>query len=76
MRGCTALTMLLLVLLSMKNAVVLSTVLLWTLNNFYSYGGRKFEHALKHGLRNGLSVVTLGWFVDSVRRKGKILQLL
>ncbi|XP_026438924.1 uncharacterized protein LOC113337454 isoform X2 [Papaver somniferum] len=31
----------------------------------------KYEHALKHGLRNGLLVVTLGWFVDSVRRNGE-----
>ncbi|KAM0949202.1 putative BRCT domain-containing protein [Dioscorea sansibarensis] len=27
-----------------------------------------FEHALKHGSRNGLLIVSLGWFVDSVRR--------
>ncbi|KAL2637343.1 hypothetical protein AAZV13_06G051900 [Glycine max] len=33
-----------------------------------SFGGRKFEHALKHGAKNGLFVVTLGWFVDSVRK--------
>ncbi|XP_024015814.1 uncharacterized protein LOC18025582 isoform X2 [Eutrema salsugineum] len=30
--------------------------------------GRKFEHTLKHGARNGLFIVTIGWFVDSVRR--------
>ncbi|CAH2060848.1 unnamed protein product [Thlaspi arvense] len=30
--------------------------------------GRKFEHTLKHGARNGLFVVTIGWFVDSVSR--------
>ncbi|CAN6841855.1 unnamed protein product [Brassica oleracea] len=30
--------------------------------------GRKFEHTLKHGARIGLFVVTLGWFVDSVKR--------
>ncbi|CAH8319365.1 unnamed protein product [Eruca vesicaria subsp. sativa] len=30
--------------------------------------GRKFEHTLKHGARNGLFVVTIGWFVDSVGR--------
>ncbi|PSS01351.1 DNA topoisomerase 2-binding protein like [Actinidia chinensis var. chinensis] len=41
-----------------------------------SYGGRKFEHALKHGLRNGLSVVTLGWFVDSVRRNVRLSESL
>ncbi|CAN7060628.1 unnamed protein product [Brassica rapa subsp. trilocularis] len=34
----------------------------------YSSCGRKFEHTLKHGARNGLFVVTLGWFVDSVKR--------
>ncbi|CAH2065498.1 unnamed protein product, partial [Thlaspi arvense] len=33
----------------------------------YSYNGRKFEHALKHGRRDSLHIVTLGWFVDSVR---------
>lgn len=37
-----------------------------------SYGGRKFEHALKHGSRNGLYIVTLGWFVDSVRRNVRL----
>ncbi|KAA8538721.1 hypothetical protein F0562_028298 [Nyssa sinensis] len=37
-----------------------------------SFNGRKFEHALKHGLRNGLFVVTLGWFVDSVRRNVRL----
>ncbi|KAH1244661.1 DNA topoisomerase 2-binding protein 1 [Glycine max] len=36
--------------------------------HLYSFGGRKFEHALKHGAKNGLFVVTLGWFVDSVRK--------
>lgn len=41
------------------------------LNKCYSFGGRKFEHALKHGLKNGLSIVTIGWFVDSVRKNGK-----
>jgi len=40
------------------------------LNACYSFGGRKFEHALKHGSKNGLFVVTLGWFVDSVKRNG------
>ncbi|KAF9617918.1 hypothetical protein IFM89_039170 [Coptis chinensis] len=39
------------------------------------YGGRKFEHARKHGLRNDLYVVTLGWFVD-VRKNGESKQLL
>lgn len=40
------------------------------LNTFYSFGGRKFEHALKHGSKNSLFIVALGWFVDSVRRNG------
>lgn len=34
----------------------------------HSSCGRKFEHTLKHGARNDLFVVTLGWFVDSVKR--------
>ncbi|CAJ1973601.1 unnamed protein product [Sphenostylis stenocarpa] len=38
----------------------------------YSFGGRKFEHALKHGAKNGLFVVTLGWFVDSVRKNVRL----
>ncbi|MBA0852030.1 hypothetical protein Goshw_000259 [Gossypium schwendimanii] len=29
--------------------------------------GSKFEHVLKHRSRNGLFVVTIGWFVDSVK---------
>ncbi|KAL1337691.1 hypothetical protein AAHE18_10G157000 [Arachis hypogaea] len=37
-----------------------------------SFGGRKFEHALKHGAKNGLFVVTLGWFVDSVRKNVRL----
>lgn len=41
------------------------------LDRYHSLGGRKFEHAFKHGSRNGLFVVSLGWFVDSVRRNGK-----
>eukprot|EP00252_Welwitschia_mirabilis_P025339 TRINITY_DN7874_c0_g1_i8.p1 TRINITY_DN7874_c0_g1~~TRINITY_DN7874_c0_g1_i8.p1 ORF type:complete len:493 (-),score=68.25 TRINITY_DN7874_c0_g1_i8:660-2138(-) len=32
-----------------------------------SFSGRKFEHALKYGLRRGLFVVTLTWFVDSLK---------
>ncbi|KAI4337359.1 hypothetical protein L6164_015787 [Bauhinia variegata] len=32
------------------------------------FGGRNFEHALKHGARHSLFVVTLGWFVDNVRK--------
>eukprot|EP00268_Persea_americana_P044628 TRINITY_DN4510_c1_g1_i3.p1 TRINITY_DN4510_c1_g1~~TRINITY_DN4510_c1_g1_i3.p1 ORF type:complete len:549 (-),score=83.24 TRINITY_DN4510_c1_g1_i3:401-2047(-) len=41
-----------------------------------SFGGRKFEHALKHGPRNGLFIVTLGWFVDSVRRNVRLSESL
>ncbi|XP_047170046.1 uncharacterized protein LOC124838482 isoform X2 [Vigna umbellata] len=37
-----------------------------------SFGGRKFEHALKHGTKNGLFIVTLGWFVDSVRKNVRL----
>ncbi|KAH9804968.1 brct domain-containing DNA repair protein-related [Citrus sinensis] len=40
------------------------------------FGGRKFEHALKHGSRNGLYIVTLGWFVDSVRRNVRLSESL
>lgn len=40
------------------------------------FGGRKFEHALKHGSKNGLLVVTLGWFVDSVRRSVRLSESL
>ncbi|KAH9653028.1 brct domain-containing DNA repair protein-related [Citrus sinensis] len=46
------------------------------LSTFYSFGGRKFEHALKHGSRNGLYIVTLGWFVDSVRRNVRLSESL
>ncbi|OVA04234.1 BRCT domain [Macleaya cordata] len=35
-----------------------------------------YYHALKHGLRNGLFVVTLGWFVDSVRRNVRLSESL
>ncbi|KAF2304259.1 hypothetical protein GH714_028941 [Hevea brasiliensis] len=45
-------------------------------NFFLCFGGRKFEHALKHGLKNGLFVVTLGWFVDSVRRNVRLSESL
>ncbi|XP_044479540.1 uncharacterized protein LOC123206417 isoform X1 [Mangifera indica] len=41
-----------------------------------SFGGRKLEHALKHGSRNGLFVVTLGWFVDSVRKNVRLKESL
>ncbi|XP_020080437.1 uncharacterized protein LOC109704122 isoform X1 [Ananas comosus] len=37
-----------------------------------SFGGRKLEHALKHGARNGLLVITLAWLVDSVRRNVRL----
>ncbi|CDP19691.1 unnamed protein product [Coffea canephora] len=40
------------------------------------FSGRKFEHALKHGSKLGLSVVTLGWFVDSVRRNVRLSETL
>ncbi|XP_074275831.1 uncharacterized protein LOC141599649 isoform X2 [Silene latifolia] len=32
----------------------------------HSFRGRKLEHALNHGFRIGLFVVTVRWFVDSV----------
>lgn len=41
-----------------------------------SSGGRKFEHALKHGATNGLFIVTLGWFVDSVRKNVRLSEAL
>ncbi|KAF8393641.1 hypothetical protein HHK36_021887 [Tetracentron sinense] len=43
---------------------------------FFCFGGRKFEHALKHGPRNGLFVVTLGWFLDSIRRNVRLSESL
>ncbi|KHF97989.1 DNA topoisomerase 2-binding 1-A [Gossypium arboreum] len=46
------------------------------LNLGYSVSGRKFEHALKHGSRNGLFIVTLGWFVDSVKRNVRLSESL
>ncbi|KAK3032205.1 hypothetical protein RJ639_036135 [Escallonia herrerae] len=46
------------------------------LNTLYSSGGRKYEHALKHGSKNGLLLVTLGWFVDSVRRNLRLSETL
>jgi hypothetical protein len=54
-----------------KYLFAIDATTLWNLNTSYSFGGRKFEHALKHGSKIGLFVVTLGWFVDSVRRNGK-----
>ncbi|XP_071734451.1 uncharacterized protein [Rutidosis leptorrhynchoides] len=44
--------------------------------DIYSCGGRKFEHALKHGATNGLFIVTLGWFVDSVRKNVRLSEAL
>ncbi|CAN4127932.1 unnamed protein product [Withania somnifera] len=41
-----------------------------------SFSGRKFEHASKHGLKNGLFVVSLAWFVDSVRRNVRLSESL
>ncbi|KAF5743146.1 putative topbp1 [Tripterygium wilfordii] len=42
-------------------------------NDIYlHFGGRKFEHALKYGSKKGLFVVTLGWFVDSVRKNVRL----
>ncbi|XP_057957752.1 uncharacterized protein LOC131150799 [Malania oleifera] len=41
-----------------------------------SFAGHKFEHALKHGSKNGLFIVTLGWFVDSVRRNIRLSESL
>ncbi|EOA26905.1 hypothetical protein CARUB_v10022994mg [Capsella rubella] len=38
--------------------------------------GRKFEHTLKHGARKGLFVVTIGWFVDSVKRNFRMSESL
>ncbi|KAK8581888.1 hypothetical protein V6N13_144882 [Hibiscus sabdariffa] len=41
-----------------------------------SFSGRKFEHALKHGSRNGLFLVKLGWFVDSVKKNVRLSESL
>ncbi|KAM2969076.1 hypothetical protein FF2_016233 [Malus domestica] len=51
-------------------------VLCFVLFLFYSFGGHKFEHALKHGSKNGLSIVTIGWFVDSVRKNVRLSESL
>ncbi|XP_019435264.1 PREDICTED: uncharacterized protein LOC109341748 isoform X4 [Lupinus angustifolius] len=37
-----------------------------------SFGGRKFDHALQHGAKNGLFIVTLVWFVDSVKKNVRL----
>lgn len=36
------------------------------------FGGRKLEHAFKYGSRNGLSVVNLRWFVESLRKSMRL----
>lgn len=41
-----------------------------------SFHGRKFEHAMKHGTTNGLFLVTIGWFVDSVKRNVRLNETL
>ncbi|XP_022868539.1 uncharacterized protein LOC111388109 [Olea europaea var. sylvestris] len=41
-----------------------------------SFHGHKFKHALRHGPTNGLLLVTIGWFVDSVRRKVRLSESL
>ncbi|XP_075508355.1 uncharacterized protein LOC142545209 isoform X1 [Primulina tabacum] len=37
-----------------------------------SLRGHKFEHAIKHGPTNGLFLVTLSWFVDSIKRNVRL----
>lgn len=37
-----------------------------------SFCGHKFEHALKHGPANGLFLVSISWFVDSVKRNVRL----
>ncbi|URE24031.1 BRCA1 C Terminus (BRCT) domain [Musa troglodytarum] len=44
--------------------------------HLYSCTGRKFEHAMQYGSRNGLFIVTLGWFVDSVKRNVRLSESL
>ncbi|MBA0719393.1 hypothetical protein Golax_007081 [Gossypium laxum] len=46
------------------------------LNISHSVTGRKFDHAVKHGSRNGLFLVKLGWFVDSVKRNVRLSESL
>ncbi|XP_042037668.1 uncharacterized protein LOC121783608 [Salvia splendens] len=41
-----------------------------------SFQGRKFEHAMQHGTTNGLLLVTIGWFVDSVKRNVRLSETL
>ncbi|KAK8513693.1 hypothetical protein V6N13_002421 [Hibiscus sabdariffa] len=51
-------------------------IVMLCLNISYSFSGRKFEHALKHGSRNGLFLVKLGWFVDSVKKNVRLSESL
>ncbi|KAH7299279.1 hypothetical protein KP509_24G003500 [Ceratopteris richardii] len=37
-----------------------------------NFRGRKYEHALKHGLKRGLSIVTVAWFVNCVKRNARL----
>ncbi|KAL6556572.1 hypothetical protein OROGR_005860 [Orobanche gracilis] len=46
------------------------------INYLTCFNGRKFEHALKHGPTNSLFLVTIGWFVDSVRRNVRLDEML
>ncbi|XP_073129446.1 uncharacterized protein [Henckelia pumila] len=41
-----------------------------------SFRGHKFEHAIKHGPTNGLFLVTLSWFVDSIKRNVRLNEAL
>ncbi|XP_057799396.1 uncharacterized protein LOC131015150 [Salvia miltiorrhiza] len=41
-----------------------------------SFHGCKFEHAMQHGTANGLLLVTIGWFVDSVKRNVRLNETL
>ncbi|MBA0865090.1 hypothetical protein Goshw_008875 [Gossypium schwendimanii] len=52
-----------------------SAVVVSNLNISHSVTGRKFDHAVKHGSRNGLFLVKLGWFVDSVKRNDELNRL-
>lgn len=37
-----------------------------------SFSGRKYEHALKHGLKRGLFIVTLAWFVNCIKQNERL----
>ncbi|KAJ7527411.1 hypothetical protein O6H91_16G053200 [Diphasiastrum complanatum] len=37
-----------------------------------NFSSPKYEHALKHGLRRGLYVVTLSWFLNSAKRNERL----